>query len=117
MDFAPQNAFEQTDDYKDYMKDPEWEASDERTVGHRSGKGREHLSRVKNVGTIFLNECRKHKVQVSVYLRDGTELRGVIDAFDQNGIILSSTGSQNLIFFRHMLHIMALGDEPPYKTG
>ncbi len=45
----------------------------------------------------FLNELRKEKMPVVIYLTNGVRLRGVVKAFD-NFVILLKESSQQLIY-------------------
>lgn len=51
-----------------------------------------------NLQEIFLNNCRKNRDIVSVYLIAGERRRGVIIGFDNQSIILSDNNTQNLIY-------------------
>lgn len=49
---------------------------------------------------VFLNNCRKKKTPVTVYLRsfDDDKVSGVIVGFDQDCLILEADGTQQLLF-------------------
>ena len=51
-----------------------------------------------NLQDIFLNNARKNKVQVIIYLTNGFQLRGYIKGFDNFTVILDSDGKQVLIY-------------------
>lgn len=42
----------------------------------------------------FLNELRKEKIPVSIFLVNGIKLHGIIDSFDQQVIMLKNTITQ-----------------------
>ncbi|MBI4697653.1 MAG: RNA chaperone Hfq [Nitrospirae bacterium] len=50
-----------------------------------------------NLQDRFLNELRKEKVPVVVYLTNGARLKGVIRGFD-NFVVLLKQGQQQLIY-------------------
>lgn len=47
----------------------------------------------------FLNELRKQRIPVSVYLVNGIKLQGLIDSFDQFVIMLKNSVSQ--MIYKH----------------
>ena len=49
----------------------------------------------------FLNELRKEKVPVSIYLINGIKLQGTVDSFDQFVILLKS--SVNQMVYKHAI--------------
>ena len=51
-----------------------------------------------NIQDIFLNNARKSKTAVSIYLVNGFQLRGIVKGFDSFTVILDSEGKQMLIY-------------------
>ncbi len=49
----------------------------------------------------FLNQLRKQRVPVSVYLANGIKLRGIVESFDQYVIILKSEKDQ--MIYKHAI--------------
>lgn len=49
----------------------------------------------------FLNELRKERVQVSVYLINGIKLQGQIESFDQYVVLLKNTVTQ--MVYKHAI--------------
>lgn len=47
-----------------------------------------------NIQDIFLNNARKSKTAVSIYLVNGFQLRGIVKGFDSFTVILDSEGKQ-----------------------
>ena len=45
-----------------------------------------------NIQDIFLNNARKTKTTVSIYLVNGFQLRGIVKGFDSFTVILDSEG-------------------------
>jgi len=51
-----------------------------------------------NLQDAFLNQLRKEKISVNVYLVNGIKLTGKVGGFDNFTIILTSGNGQQLIF-------------------
>lgn len=51
-----------------------------------------------NLQDIFLNNARKSKILVSIYLVNGFQLRGTVKGFDNFTVILDSEGKQMLVY-------------------
>jgi len=51
-----------------------------------------------NIQDTFLNQVRKDKVPVIVYLVNGFQIRGIIRAFDNFTIVVEADGKQQLIY-------------------
>lgn len=51
-----------------------------------------------NLQDSFLNQVRKDNVQVTVYLVNGFQLKGLVRGFDNFTLILDSEGKQQLIY-------------------
>ncbi|MGC1181871.1 RNA chaperone Hfq [Legionella sp.] len=49
----------------------------------------------------FLNELRKEKVPVSIFLVNGIKLHGVVDSFDQYVVMLKNTITQ--MVYKHAI--------------
>lgn len=55
---------------------------------------------------IFLNECRKSKASVTIFLIKGVKLQGVITWFDTFSLLLRRDGASQLIFKHSISTIM-----------
>ena len=55
----------------------------------------EHLT---NYQDLFLNQARKERTPLTVFLMNGFQMRGFITGFDQYVILLASDGKQQMIF-------------------
>ncbi len=51
-----------------------------------------------NLQDVFLNQVRKEKIPVTVYLTNGFQLKGVVKGFDNFTVVLDSDGRQQLIY-------------------
>lgn len=49
----------------------------------------------------FLNELRKEKVQVSIFLVNGIKLHGIVESFDPNVVMLKNTITQ--MVYKHAI--------------
>ena len=47
---------------------------------------------------VFLNQARKDKIAVTVYLTNGFQLKGMIKGFDGYTVILEGEGKQYLVY-------------------
>ena len=51
-----------------------------------------------NIQDTFLNQIRKDKIPVTVYLVNGFQIRGMVRAFDNFTIVLEADGKQQMIY-------------------
>lgn len=56
------------------------------------------MTKPENLQDRFLNQARKDKTALTVFLINGFQLRGTIVSFDQFAVLLLSEGKQNLIY-------------------
>lgn len=56
------------------------------------------MSQSANLQNTFLNEIRKSRTPVTVFLTNGFQLRGMIKAFDNFTVLLEADGQQHLIY-------------------
>lgn len=47
---------------------------------------------------VFLNQARKERMLVTVYITNGFQYKGTVKGFDNYTVILESDGKQNLIY-------------------
>lgn len=59
-----------------------------------------------NIQDNYLNSLRKDHIQVTVFLTNGFQLRGVVKAFDNFTVLLETDGKQQLIF-KHAISTFA----------
>jgi host factor-I protein len=52
----------------------------------------------KNMQDYFLNQIRKDKSEVTIYLVSGVQVRGKIKSFDSFTVVVESGNRQNLIY-------------------
>ncbi|MDQ0189314.1 RNA chaperone Hfq [Alicyclobacillus cycloheptanicus] len=51
-----------------------------------------------NIQDTFLNQVRKDKIPVIVYLVNGFQIRGAVKAFDNFTIVVEAEGKQQMIY-------------------
>ena len=51
-----------------------------------------------NLQDLFLNQARKERINVSIYLTNGFQHRGIVKGFDNFVIMIENEGKQNLIY-------------------
>lgn len=56
------------------------------------------MGQSKNIQDLYLNEIRKGRIYVTLFLTNGFQLRGLIKSFDNYTVLLESDGQQQLIY-------------------
>ena len=56
------------------------------------------MQKTQNLQDTFLNQARKEKLAVTMFLMNGFQLRGIIRGFDGFTVILDSEGKQQMIY-------------------
>lgn len=56
------------------------------------------MTKTLNLQDIFLNQARKTSLNVTVFLMNGFQLRGIVTGFDSFTVVLDSDGKQQLIY-------------------
>ena len=56
------------------------------------------MMKPENLQDRFLNQARKDRTMVTLFLMNGFQLRGTIISFDQFAVLVLSEGRQNLIY-------------------
>ena len=51
-----------------------------------------------NLQDVFLNQVRKDKLPVTIYLTNGYQFKGMVKGFDNFTVILESEGKQDLVY-------------------
>ncbi|WP_163530794.1 RNA chaperone Hfq [Halobacillus ihumii] len=59
-----------------------------------------------NIQDNYLNQLRKERMQLTVFLLNGFQLRGIVKAFDNFTVLLETDGKQQLIF-KHAISTFA----------
>ena len=56
------------------------------------------MQKTQNLQDSFLNQLRKDRAVVTMFLMNGFQLHGVVKAFDGFTVVLDSAGKQQLIY-------------------
>jgi host factor-I protein len=67
-----------------------------------------------NIQEAFLNNARKDKTFLTIYLMSGVKLSGRIKSFDKYSVILETNNQEQLIF-KHAISTVVVSR--PYHTG
>ena len=67
-----------------------------------------------NIQEAFLNNARKDKTFLTIYLMSGVKLSGRIKSFDKYSVVLE-TNSQEQLIFKHAISTVVVSR--PYHTG
>ena len=59
-----------------------------------------------NLQDVFLNQARKDRITVTIYLTNGFQFRGVVKGFDNFTVVLDCDGKQNLVY-KHAVSILS----------
>lgn len=51
-----------------------------------------------NLQDVFLNQARRDRISVTIYLTNGFQFKGVVRGFDSFTVILDCEGRQNLVY-------------------
>lgn len=56
------------------------------------------MSKAINLQDLLLNQLRKDRIAVTVFLTNGFQIKGTVRGFDNFVVLLESEGKQNLIY-------------------
>lgn len=56
------------------------------------------MQKTQNLQDIFLNQARRDKQQVTVFLMNGFQMRGVVRGFDNFTVVIDCEGKQELVY-------------------
>ena len=69
-----------------------------------------------NLQDIFLNQVRKDKTQITVFLVSGYQIKGQVKGFDSYTIVLDSEGKQQMIY-KHAISTIIPSRAFNFNTG
>ncbi len=58
-----------------------------------------------NLQDVFLNQVRKDRIMITVFLISGYQIRGIVKGFDNYTVIMDSDGKQQMIY-KHAISTM-----------
>jgi host factor-I protein len=56
------------------------------------------MQKALNLQDVFLNQVRRDKIPVTIYLTNGFQFKGLVKGFDNFTVILESDGKQDLVY-------------------
>ena len=56
------------------------------------------MQNTQNLQDLFLNQARRDKLNVTVFLMNGFQMKGVVRSFDNFTVVLDSDGKQQMIY-------------------
>ncbi|MGM9551395.1 MAG: RNA chaperone Hfq [Clostridia bacterium] len=56
------------------------------------------MKQITNLQDVFLNQVRKDRTAITIFLVNGYQLRGIVRGFDNYIIILDSEGKQQMVY-------------------
>ena len=59
-----------------------------------------------NLQDVFLNQARKEKVGVTIFLMNGYQFKGIVKGFDSFIVILDCEGKQNIVY-KHAIYTIS----------
>lgn len=60
------------------------------------------MKTIANLQDLFLNEARKNKIPVTIFLTNGFQLKGFVKGFDNFIVIIDNEGKQ-LMIYKHAI--------------
>lgn len=63
------------------------------------------MKQVINLQDVFLNQVRKDRIMITIFLISGYQIRGLVKGFDNYTIIMDSDGKQQMIY-KHAISTM-----------
>ncbi len=64
------------------------------------------MNKIINLQDVFLNQARKEKVAVTIFLMNGYQFKGIVKGFDSYIVILDCEGKQNVVY-KHAISTIA----------
>lgn len=59
-----------------------------------------------NLQDVFLNQARKEKISITIYLTNGFQFKGMVKGFDSYIVILDQDGKQSMVYKHAISTIM-----------
>jgi host factor-I protein len=70
-----------------------------------------------NIQDSFLNNARKDKIVLTIYLMSGVKLSGRIKSFDKYSLVLETNNQEQLIFKHAISTVVTLKSSHPYNSS
>ena len=69
-------------------------------------EGMDKMQKTQNLQDAFLNQARRERIMVTVFLVNGFQLRGTVRGFDSFVVFVDSEGKQQMIY-KHAISTIA----------
>jgi len=56
------------------------------------------MQKTQNLQDIFLNQARRERMNLTLFLMNGFQLRGIVRGFDSFTVVIDTDGKQQLIY-------------------
>ncbi|WAM32635.1 RNA chaperone Hfq [Caldicellulosiruptor naganoensis] len=56
-----------------------------------------------NLQDLFLNQLRKEKVNVTIFLLSGVQIKGIIKGFDNFTLVVETDNNKQLLIYKHAI--------------
>ena len=56
------------------------------------------MNKSMNLQDVFLNQARREKIAVTIFLTNGFQFKGIVKGFDSYVVIMDCDGKQNLVY-------------------
>ncbi len=56
------------------------------------------MNKLLNLQDVFLNQARKERIVVTMFLTNGYQFKGIVKGFDSYVVIMDCDGKQNLVY-------------------
>ena len=70
------------------------------------------MNKAINLQDVFLNQARKDRIPVTIYLTNGFQFKGMVRGFDNYIVILDCDGKQNLVYKHAISTIIPVKSRP-----
>ena len=77
----------------------------------------EKLAQQQNIQEAFLNNARKDKTYLTIYLMSGVKLSGRIKSFDKYSVVLEANNQEQLIFKHAISTVVVSKQSHPSNSG
>ena len=70
-----------------------------------------------NLQDVFLNQARKERISITIYLVNGYQFKGIVRGFDNFTVVLDCDGKQNLVYKHAVSTIIPARPIPIMESG
>lgn len=72
------------------------------------------MRQIINLQDVFLNKARRENINITIFLLNGYQLRGIVKGFDNYTIILDSDNKQQMVY-KHAISTIVPNEEIDLK--